>query len=101
MIESIQKHLDEIKAICSRYSVKRLELFGSAVTGRFDNSSDIDFLVEFQPLKEGEYADAYFGLLEAIRRVLDTDVDLVMTRAIRNPYFLEQIGHTREVLYAA
>ncbi len=63
--------------------------------------SDLDFLVEFKPLKEGEYANAYFGLLEAIEDLFDRHVDLVMPRAVTNRYFLEAINSSREVLYAA
>jgi predicted nucleotidyltransferase len=82
--------------------VRRLELFGSAAGDRFDpNGSDVDFLVEFQPLADGEHADAYFGLLAALQLLLARPVDLVMTRAIRNPYFLEAIEPTRTLVYAA
>jgi hypothetical protein len=82
--------------------VHRLELFGSAAGDIFDEGrSDVDFLVDFEPLADGEYADAYFGLLEALSVLLARPVDLVMTRAIRNRYFLEAIESTRTLLYAA
>jgi predicted nucleotidyltransferase len=85
-----------------RFNVSRLEIFGSALTGNFDpNSSDIDFLVEFKPLKQGQFADSYFGLLEAVKRLLGRDVDMVMTKAVKNPYFLQQINQKRQLLYAA
>ncbi|MBN2019808.1 MAG: nucleotidyltransferase domain-containing protein [Sedimentisphaerales bacterium] len=102
MIDLIEKTLNELKRLCVRYHVQRLELIGSAVTGeRFDRKkSDIDFLVEFQPLKEGEYADTYFGLLEALESLFNRHVDLVMVRAVKNPYFLEAISKSRKVLYA-
>ena len=71
-------------------------------TTRFDpRTSDLDFLVEFLPLQLGEYADAYFGLLEALRELFERNIDLVMTGAIRNRYFLESINRSRTVLYAA
>jgi hypothetical protein len=60
----------------------------------------VDFLVEFHPIEPGGRADAYFGLLEDLQAILSRPVDLVMTRAIRNRYFLEAIESTREVLYA-
>lgn len=103
MIGLIEKNYEVLKSLCVRYRVRRLELFGSAMTGNnFDpERSDLDFLVEFLPLKEGEYADAYFGLLEAIENLLHRHVDLVMTGAIKNPYFLESINKSRKVLYAA
>jgi predicted nucleotidyltransferase len=102
MLDIIEKHLSEVQGICSRFNVSRLEVFGSALSENFDlTSSDIDFLVEFKPLKQGRYADTYFGLLEALKNLFGRDVDLVMAKAIRNPYFLQKINQKRQVLYAA
>lgn len=98
----ISEHRQEIATLCRHHRVRRLELFGSAVGDRFDSDrSDIDFLVEFEPLNDGEHADAYFGLLESLQSVLARPVDLVMARAIRNRYFLEAIEPTRTLVYAA
>lgn len=99
----IEDRRDEVSELCSRYQVQCLELFGSAaVSQQFDAlESDLDFLVEFLPLKEGEYFDTYFGLLEALQTLFQRPVDLVMTRAIKNPYFLKSINQSRTVLYAA
>lgn len=102
MLELIEKHLSEIQLICSQFNVSRLEIFGSALSENFaQTSSDIDLLVEFKPLKQGRDADTYFGLLESLKNLLGRDVDLVMTKAIRNPYFLQKINQNRKVLYAA
>ena len=102
MPDIIEKHFSEIHRLCSQFNVSRLELFGSALTENFDQtSSDIDLLVEFKPLKQGLYADAYFGLLEALKNLLGRDIDLVMTKAIKNPYFLQKVNQKRQVLYAA
>jgi predicted nucleotidyltransferase len=103
MISLIENNYEAIKDLCVKFRVRRLELFGSAIDDEnFDpEESDLDFLVEFQPLKQGEYADAYFGLLEALETLFNRHVDLVMVRAIKNPYFLEAINKGRKVLYAA
>lgn len=103
MVGPIAKNLKAIKEFCVQYRVRRLELFGSAIDDEnFDpEESDLDFLVEFQPLKPGEYADTYFGLLEALETLFNRHVDLVMVRAVKNPYFLEAINKNRKVLYAA
>jgi len=98
----ISKRRQEIADLCRLYRVSRLELFGSAVGDSFDSDrSDVDFLVEFEPLAEGEHADAYFGLLESLESLFARPVDLVMTRAIRNRYFLQVIERTRTLIYAA
>jgi predicted nucleotidyltransferase len=103
MIRLIEDNRKAIKDLCTRYQVRRLEVFGSALTGTNIHSerSDLDFLVEFLPLKQGEYADAYFGLLEALEELFERHVDLVMPGAIKNPYFLESVNKNRKVLYAA
>ncbi|MCK5226489.1 MAG: nucleotidyltransferase domain-containing protein [Planctomycetes bacterium] len=103
MIGIIEDNYEAIKKLCVQYQVQRLELFGSALTGyNFDpKKSDLDFLVEFLPLKQGQHADAYFGLLEAIEKIFNRNIDLVMNSAIKNPYFLESINKNRKVLYAA
>jgi predicted nucleotidyltransferase len=92
----------EIAELCRRFSVRRLELFGSATGEGFDpQHSDVDLLVEFEALADGQHADAYFGLRESLATLFNRPVDLVMTRAIRNPYFLKAIEPTRTLLYAA
>lgn len=102
MDQLIEEKRNDLIRLCAKYRVRRLELFGSALTDRFDSqTSDLDFLVEFLPLQPGEYADAYFGLLEALRELFQRNVDLVMTGAIKNRYFLESINRGRTVLYAA
>jgi len=103
MIRLIEDNREAIKNLCTRYRVRQLEVFGSALTDKsfHAESSDIDFIVEFLPLKQGQYADTYFGLLEAIEELLDRHVDLVMAGAIKNPYFLESVNRNRKVLYAA
>ena len=103
MIRLIEDNREAIKDLCTRYRVRRLEVFGSTLTGKdfCSEQSDLDFLVEFLPLKQGEHADAYFGLLEALEELFNGHVDLVMPGAIKNPYFLESVNKNRKVLYAA
>jgi len=103
MIALIEEKRKTIVRLCSQHRVLRIELFGSALTNEnfSTEKSDLDFLVEFLPLKAGEHADAYFGLLEALQDLFGRHIDLVMTRAIKNPYFLESVNKSREVIYAA
>jgi len=102
MILLIEEKRAEIEGLCAHYGVRRLELFGSAASGAFDRErSDLDFLVEFQDLPPDRYAHNYFGLLFALRDLFGRRVDLVMTSAIKNPYFLADIEQSRMVLYEA
>ena len=93
----------EIADLCRRFHVRRLEIFGSAARGDdFDPvRSDFDFLVEFEPGYRDTAFDDYFGLKEGLEALLDRPVDLVVEKAIRNPYFQAGIERAREPLYAA
>jgi len=102
MIGLVESKRAELARLCERFSVRRLELYGSAARGGFDEThSDLDFLVEFGEVPAGHRADCYFGLLEALETLFRRHVDLTETGAIENPYFLASIEATREVLYAA
>jgi hypothetical protein len=96
VIPLVEEKREELARLCVRFDVRRLELFGSATTGAFDpERSDLDFLVTFEDLPEGTYADHYFGLLEALEDLFDRHVDLVMPSAIENPYFRAEIEASR------
>ncbi len=102
MKPELEQRRAELEALCRRYGVRRLELFGSAATGQDrPGESDIDFLVEFGPLADGGYADTYFGLLESLEELFERPVDLVVASAIRNPYFRDAVERTKAPLYAA
>ena len=102
MNPAVLERADELERICLRYNVQRLDLFGSAATGRHHpGESDLDFVVEFQPKAHAAYAETYFGLLEGLGRLFGRPVDLVVGPAIRNPYFLESIENTRTPVYEA
>ena len=102
MYPSILKHRNELEAICRRYHVLRLDLFGSAATGDFKpDSSDLDFLVEFSPEYADHAFDDYFGLLEELSKLFGRRVDLVSAKAMKNRYFIEEVNKSRQPLYAA
>lgn len=101
MIPEIAGQQAALKGLCCRYRVRRLELFGSAAVDRErPGESDLDFLVEFEPLSPGSYADTYFGLLEGLEQLFARPVDLVVASAIRNPYFRDSVERTKTLVYA-
>ena len=102
MILDLARHQVELERLCRQHHVQRLDLFGSAAAGTYrSGESDLDFLVEFEPLPPGAYADTYFGLLEALERLFGQPVDLVVASAIKNPYFRQSVEQTRALVYAA
>jgi predicted nucleotidyltransferase len=94
--------LDEIYALCRRYNVKRLDLFGSALRDDFaPERSDLDFLVVYGPHTPEEHYENFFGLWEALQALFGRNIDLVELSAIRNPYFREAVETTKVPLYVA
>ncbi|MFZ0705022.1 MAG: nucleotidyltransferase family protein [Candidatus Korobacteraceae bacterium] len=102
MTEQIAQKREQISQLCRQFHVRRLALFGSALGGDFDPArSDLDFVVEFEPLPPGTYAETYFGLITELERLFGRKVDLVEEGSIRNPYFRQEIEASQETLYAA
>ena len=102
MISLIEHHHDDLVSRCKQFGVKRLEIFGSAATGEFDeSSSDIDFLVDFDDRTTDDLFHRYFGLKSALEQLFGRPVDLVMVGALRNPYFIDSVNSTRQLVYAA
>jgi predicted nucleotidyltransferase len=90
----------ELAALCRRYGVRRLDLFGSATSGAFDPArSDVDFLVEFDD-DPSRLFDRYFGLKESLAALYGRPVDLVTAGSLRNPYFIAAVNETRRLVYA-
>ena len=101
MIEVINKHLDQVAALCRRTGARRLRLFGSAVREDFvPESSDLDFVVEFDALAPAKYADSYFALKEGLEMLFGRRVDLVTAGSIKNPYFRERVEAESQTVYA-
>lgn len=100
---TVASRLPAVADLCAKHRVRRLALFGSGATGRFDpdSGSDLDFLAEFKPMSPKDHADSYFGLMEDLQRLLGVPVDLVETGAIRNPYFQEAVRSSEVVLFEA
>jgi predicted nucleotidyltransferase len=91
----------DIEALCRQLGIRRLDVFGSAVTDDFDtDSSDVDVLAEFDTSAPGA-PDIYMQLKWGLEAILGRSVDVVVTTAIRNPYVRAHVMGTRELLFAA
>jgi len=90
---------DDLRALCERFGVARLEVFGSSARGDFRAASDVDLLVEFLP---GERV----GLLRLARLQIELQtlfgqkVDLVPRRGLKALIRDDVLGEAR-ALYAA
>jgi predicted nucleotidyltransferase len=102
MHPAIAQHRAGISAICQRYQIRRLEVFGSAARADdFDvQHSDADFLVEFSAQAPADL-NRFFGIKSELETLLGRGVDLVEPGAVRNPFVLASINRHREAVYAA
>ena len=98
----IATHLTEITALCRRFGVARLDLFGSVTRDDFDPAnSDVDLVVDFLPEAKKQAFDNYFGLRESLERLLDRPIDLLTDTSVRNPYLRRAIDASRLQIYGA
>jgi predicted nucleotidyltransferase len=98
----IENNIEKLTELCKKYKVNELDVFGSAATGDFDeNTSDVDFLVEFDKSVAPDRFDNFFNFLEELKRVFGRHIDLVETGGLRNPYFIEVVNKTKRRVYAA
>ncbi len=98
----VEERREELAALCKKHRVRRLALFGSAATGDFDPArSDLDFVVEWEPMGPVEQGSHWFGLLFDLEELFGRDVDIVNPVYVRNPYFRASMENDQVALYEA
>ena len=95
----IKRNIAQIVALCEKYRVKELCVFGSVLTDRFHKDSDVDFTVVFDKASIDDYFINYFDFKFALEDLLRREVDLIEYEAIQNPYFKEEVDETRQPIY--
>lgn len=104
MVSALAERQIELATLCDGFGIKRLEVFGSAASGEaFDSrTSDLDFIVEFREDQNlGPWLQKYFSFRDALSNLFGFPVDLVMSSAMKNPYFIREANRTRRLLYGA
>lgn len=102
MVALIENNIQAIRELCKKHHVKSFYLVGSATKeNRFTDESDVDFLYRFrkEDIKETDYADNYFDLLFELQDMLNRKVDLVAEEKMKNPYFIESINESKQMIY--
>lgn len=102
MQQLLMKQKNELIAICRALKIKRLYAFGSVVSGNFRDDSDIDFLISFsENLTVDEYTQNYFLLHYKLRELFGREIDIVTERTLSNPYFIESVNESKQLIYEA
>ena len=95
---SIENLKTIVPAICQKFDVKRLDVFGSVARGTSTKNSDIDLLVEFNT-PENHPAKRFFGFLHQLEDTLNCKVDILTMRGLRNPYFQDRVLKEKMSIY--
>ena len=95
----IDTNMDKLINLCKKHKVDKLFAFGSVLTDKFDNNSDIDLIVDFKEVDLYEYANNYFSLKSSLEEIFNRDVDLLEEKAIKNPFFKKSIEVKKKLIY--
>jgi predicted nucleotidyltransferase len=95
----LQSYSVQINELCLKHSVGELAVFGSVLTDNFNDSSDIDLVVDFSSIERKEYAGNYFNFKKSLEDLFQRKVDLLEKSALKNPFFLEVLQNTKKIVF--
>ena len=92
-------HIPQIQKLCEQHRVERLYAFGSVLTDRFSEKSDVDLVVEIGDNNPISYSEQYFGLKFKLEDLFRRPIDLLEQKAIKNKYLKAEIAKTSVKIY--
>ena len=97
----IEINLQRIFDLCRLHKVKTLAVFGSILTDRFNDNSDVDLLVDFEQIDNDkfDYVSNYFDLRDSLEQLFNRKVDLIEEKGLRNKYFIANVNRTKQMIY--
>lgn len=101
MQKLIEDNLSGLQLLCKTYDIKTMYVFGSACTDGFNLDSDIDILISFKDISFEKYTDNYFSLHADLEKLFERKIDLITENSLSNPYLIESVEETKQLLYAA
>jgi len=102
MLQLIENKKDELIELCKSLKIQKMIIFGSVVSGEFRKDSDIDLLISFSDdLSVEEYTENFFTLHYKLEELFNRKIDIVTERMLSNPYFIESINESKELIYEA
>jgi len=96
----LDNYINEINRLCLQNKVKSLYVFGSVLTEKFSDQSDIDLVVDIDSNDPFDYADSYFNLKFALQDLFRRPIDLLENKAIKNQYIRQNIDRSKSLIYA-
>ena len=96
---ALNAYKNQINELCTQHKVRSLYAFGSVLSSKFNENSDIDLIVEFKDIDVKDYADNYFDFKFSLQSILNRPIDLLEAQAIKNPYFKQVVNQTKQLVY--
>jgi predicted nucleotidyltransferase len=99
---TFQAQLPLVTKIFKEHKIRSAYAFGSVISDKFNDESDIDLLISFEdglePLEKGEI---WWNLHDTLRDVFNREIDMLIEESLKNPYFIEEINEKKQLIYAA
>ena len=90
---------EQISNLCRQYNVTKLFAFGSVLTDRFSEKSDVDLIVDFDKQAVKDHFIHYFDFKYSLENVFQRGVDLMEEQPVRNSYLRKNIENSKILLY--
>jgi len=95
----VEENINELVDLCKLHKVRELYIFGSLLTDKFNEYSDIDLIVQFDQIDILEYFDNYMDFKEKLEILVGRPVDLLENQAIHNPIFRKVVDRNKKLVY--
>ena len=89
----------KIQELCRKHKVRKLFVFGSILTDKFNDQSDVDLIVDFDKREIGDYFINFFDFKYSLEDVLGRKVDLLEDQPFKNSYLRKNIENTKDLIY--
>jgi predicted nucleotidyltransferase len=95
----VEQNIATVSNLCRQHKVKNMYLFGSVLTNKFSQESDVDLLVNFGDVSLYHYFDNYMDLKEELEQLFSRSVDLIEEKTIKNPVLRRSIERNKKLIY--
>lgn len=94
-----EPYQNQIAELCRKYHVRKLFAFGSVLTDRFNDESDIDLIADFDREAISDIFITYFDFKYSLEYIFNRKVDLMGEQLIRNLYLKNNINNSKQLIY--
>jgi predicted nucleotidyltransferase len=98
-MDFLAKYKSSISELCRQYNVLKLFAFGSVLTDKFNENSDVDLIVDFDNSVVKDHFVNYFDFKYSLEKTFGRSVDLLVNQPIKNEYLRKSIENSKIEIY--